>query len=62
MNAGSIGGCRRRTPYNPARVGFAEPLRLTAAMTTQLDTNRLAVIDTDSGFITVLSKRLEGAG
>ena len=31
-------------------------------MTTQPDTNRLAVIDTDSGFITVLSKRLEGAG
>jgi DNA-binding response OmpR family regulator len=26
------------------------------------ETNRLAVIDTDSGFITVLTKRLEGAG
>ena len=31
-------------------------------MTTQPETNRLAVIDTDSGFITVLAKRLEGAG
>jgi len=31
-------------------------------MTTQPETNRLAVIDTDSGFITVLVKRLEVAG
>ena len=31
-------------------------------MTTQPQTNRLAVIDTDSGFITVLAKRLEAAG
>jgi DNA-binding response OmpR family regulator len=31
-------------------------------MTTQAETNRLAVIDTDSGFITVLAKRLEVAG
>jgi DNA-binding response OmpR family regulator len=31
-------------------------------MSTQPETNRLAVIDTDSGFITVLAKRLEVAG
>lgn len=31
-------------------------------MTTQAETNRLAVIDTDSGFIKVLTKRLEVAG
>jgi DNA-binding response OmpR family regulator len=31
-------------------------------MTTQPETNRLAVIDTDSGFIKVLTKRLEVAG
>jgi DNA-binding response OmpR family regulator len=31
-------------------------------MTTQPETNRLAVIDTDSGFITVLAKRIEAAG
>src|SRR2546423_2574577 len=31
-------------------------------MTTQPDTNRLAVIDTDSGFIKVFAKRLEVAG
>jgi DNA-binding response OmpR family regulator len=31
-------------------------------MTTQPETTRLAVIDTDSGFVTVLSKRLESAG
>ena len=31
-------------------------------MTTQPETNRLAVIDTDSGFIKVLAKRLEVAG
>lgn len=31
-------------------------------MSTQAETNRLAVIDTDSGFITVLTKRLEVAG
>jgi DNA-binding response OmpR family regulator len=32
------------------------------SMTTQSETSRLAVIDTDSGFITVLAKRLEAAG
>jgi DNA-binding response OmpR family regulator len=31
-------------------------------MTPDLDTVRLAVIDTDSGFVTVLAKRLEAAG
>jgi DNA-binding response OmpR family regulator len=31
-------------------------------MRTQAETNRLAVIDTDSGFITVLTKRLEVVG
>jgi DNA-binding response OmpR family regulator len=31
-------------------------------MSTQAETNRLAVIDTDSGFIKVLAKRLEVAG
>jgi DNA-binding response OmpR family regulator len=31
-------------------------------MTSQPETTRLAVIDTDSGFVTVLSKRLESAG
>jgi DNA-binding response OmpR family regulator len=31
-------------------------------MSTQPDTTRLAIIDTDSGFITVLTKRLEVAG
>jgi DNA-binding response OmpR family regulator len=31
-------------------------------MTNQAETNRLAVIDTDSGFIKVLTKRLEAAG
>ncbi len=33
-----------------------------ASMTNQAGTIRLAVIDTDSGFLTVLGKRLEGAG
>ena len=31
-------------------------------MTNQAGTIRLAVIDTDSGFLTVLGKRLEAAG
>ena len=31
-------------------------------MTNQAGTIRLAVIDTDSGFLTVLGKRLDGAG
>ena len=31
-------------------------------MNAQTDTKRVAVVDTDSGFITVLTKRLDGAG
>src|SRR2546423_8440070 len=49
-------------PYNPARTTTAFRTNRRPPMTPNLDTIRLAVIDTDSGFVKVLTKRLEAAG
>src|SRR5215207_2708503 len=55
---------RRTPPYHRARnlVAHSDAGEPWAAMSNQPGTLRLAVIDTDSAFLTVLGKRLEAAG